>query len=176
MSTFRYKQLIITGLCFLPVLSLTSCTKKEQSPLVITEKKVSLADVIRDRGAQIVVQGSRLQIILPTDKFFRLQTIELKESQIDTLKLIAIYLKQFLREHHVEATIYIRGYTDTVFTKETRQSLSKQYATVVASFLWNQGFSRDQLRVQGHGAKNKVGSAKTSDGSAANRRVVIQVN
>lgn len=158
---------------------ITACSEKPRTKTPIAyfdPLPATLMAELRSSGVQIVQQGSRLQLILPTDQFFRLQTTTLKENQTATLERIALYLKYFLKNHPTSTRITVSGYTDTVYSKVMRKKLSRRYAEVIASYLWNQGFNQDQLQVTGYGANHSVASTTTSYGSSYNRRVVIQVN
>ncbi|OGT52720.1 MAG: hypothetical protein A3F17_03405 [Gammaproteobacteria bacterium RIFCSPHIGHO2_12_FULL_41_15] len=173
------KKYSILLLSILVIFTLAACSNKPKrnTPVAYFDPlPPTLVAELRSGGVQIVQQGSRLQLILPTDKFFRLQTIQLKEEQADTMERIALYLKYFLKNHPTSTDITVSGYTDTVYNKVERQKLSRQYAEVVASYLWNQGFNQDQLRVTGYGSQHPVASITTPRGSSYNRRVVIQVN
>lgn len=146
-----------------------------QQPTPLTEQQ-AMVSLIERQGAQVIQQGARLQIILPTDDFFRMPTTQLKSYQIDTMKLIARYLQEYAAQFEHPPKIIVYGYADTVYTRQQQTAISRQYAEVIASFLWNQGFSDKQLQVEGLGANQPVASQKTAQGSSHNRRVVIQVN
>jgi outer membrane protein OmpA-like peptidoglycan-associated protein len=158
------------------MLSTTGCHHKHNPSVAELETTPpSLRQQIQQHGAQIIQQGTRLQIILPTDQFFRPQSTEIKSSQTETMDIIAIYLKSYLHSRPANRMITVSGYTDTVYTPEQRHQLSAQYAQVVASYLWNQGFSPRQLKVVGYGATKAIASTRTPSGSSYNRRVVIEV-
>ena len=167
------------GLVALSTASLLGCTQKPKPPtpeqIAQTQQQERLA-MIRQAHVQVIQQGSRLQMRLPTDKFFQLQTSQLKETKIPTMRLIALYLHAYARHHVTNYPIKIYGYTDKVYSRSARQNLSNQYSQVVAAFMWNHGFSPSQMKVVGYSAKNSIGSNRTIDGSAFNRRVMIQVN
>ncbi len=179
MNLFR-KRYALALCAVLPVLLLSSCAHRRQpDATTVTVKQIvplTLPQKISSSGVQIIQQGARLQMVLPIDKFFRLQTTQIKPHQIRTLKRIAAYLKGYLQDYHVKPVITVAGFTDTVYTKRKRYQLSHQYADVVASYLWRQGFSHKQLRVQGFGATDPIANPKTAIGAGFNRRVVIQVN
>ncbi len=153
----------------------TSSPTSQATQTVVGTQQQAMAEAIESQGAQIVQQGSKLQIILPTDKFFQLTTLKLKSYQVDTIKLIAHYLKNYAEQFEHPPKIRVYGYTDTVYTTAKQAELSRQYAQVIASFLWNQGFSPQQLEVQGQSSTKPVASQKTAQGSSHNRRVVIEV-
>lgn len=167
-----FAALILTG-CQSPTPPLykinvnSALTPKEAHELVAT---------LQQSGVQFVQQGSRLKLYLPIDEFFEQQTTELRSGQQITLKYLALYLYNYT---HVVCTRYpikIIAYADKTFPPKQRYQLSKQYATTIAAYLWNYGFTPEQLQPMGFGARCPVGDNLTAHGSAANRRVMIQVN
>lgn len=146
----------------------------KQSPPVAQQQSIVAA--IERQGAQVIQQGARLQIILPTDEFFRMPSTQLRSYQVDTMRLIAQYLKDYAAQFEHPPKIRVYGYTDKVYTREQQSEMSQRYAEVIASFLWNQGFSHKQLQIEGLSSTDPIASQKTTQGSSYNRRVVIQVN
>ena len=167
MRKIKYCSVLSLGL--LCLLSTTGCHHKNNPAVAqIESEPLSLRDQIRAEGVHVVQQGSRLQLILPTDNFFRAQSTEIKANQTATLDLIALYLKSYLQSRPTQRTIIVAGYTDTVYSKEQRRLLSQQYAEVIASYLWNNGFSQQQLKAVGYGAADSIASTLTTQGSRYN--------
>ena len=135
-----------------------------------------LLSQIKSAGVQVVQQGTRLQLFLPKDKFFSGQTTTLRYQQITCLRLIALYLHNYGRNHVVHYPIKVYAFTGTVHTRQYRQADSIQLAQVIASYLWNHGFNPNQMSVLGQGAKNPIASYRTPIGNAYNNYVLIQVN
>jgi len=148
----------------------------EMSTQLSPGQQKALLGLIHQSGVQVIQQGSRLIMILPTDTFFVPTTIQIKENKTSKLRIIALYLHNYTRTHYTKYPIKIYGYTDKVYQQHVRQLYSKQYAQVIASFMWRHGFRPAQMSVVGQGAKYPVANNRTVDGSAYNRRVVIQVN
>lgn len=158
--------------------ALLSCSTVDQQQLAkpAQQQQIPATEKIRAQGAQIIQQGARLQIILPTDTFFRTPGTQIRTDKVETIRLIAEYLKKYSQQFKYPPAIVVSGYTDTVYNRKTREELSQQYAEVIAAFLWDQGFSHKQLKVQGKGATDTIANPKTTTGSSYNRRVVIKVN
>ncbi|WP_235379029.1 hypothetical protein [Candidatus Coxiella mudrowiae] len=51
---------------------------------------------MQNRGVQTIHQGSRLQLPLPINRFFVGQNTTIKEEQATTLRLIALYLHNYM--------------------------------------------------------------------------------
>ncbi len=176
------KSVFVLGL--LAALALTGCAPKPEIPFTEMSIKTSLSQSqqekllaqIEDAGVQVIQQGSRLQLILPVNKFFLAQTTDARENQVKTLQLIALYLHNYTRTRVTNYPIKIFAYTGTVHTRQYRQSLSEQFAQVIAAYMWSHGFSPERMSVVGYGAKNPIANYRTPVGNAYNRRVMIQVN
>jgi outer membrane protein OmpA-like peptidoglycan-associated protein len=171
----RFSSIVLLSSVLSSIMISSGCHHKSAPKQDLSGKSVSIRQMITDAGGIIITQGSRLQIILPTDEFFEAQSTEIIEEQLDTLELVSLYLKSFLKTHPAQQHVYVTAYTDTVYTPKQRQALSEQYAQVVASYLWSQGFSHRLLSVAGYGAKFSIADQTTAAGSHANRRVQIDV-
>lgn len=171
----RLGSAVLSSLLFSSLVISSGCHHKSAPKQDLSGKSISIRQMITDAGGIIITQGSRLQIILPTDEFFEAQSTEIIEEQLDTLELVSLYLKDFLKTHPSRQHVYVTAYTDTVYTPKQRQALSEQYAQVIASYLWSQGFSHRVLTVAGYGASYPIADQSTAAGSHANRRVQIDV-
>lgn len=168
-------RILITSMLALGALSLVSCQQKTPHELVPPNQQDLLSE-IEAANVQVIQQGSRLQIILPTDHFFKWTTTNIKDSKIPVLQMIALYLHNFASSHTTHYPIKISAYTDTVYMRSYRRELSNQYAEVIAAFMWSRGFSPKEMQVVGYGALYPLASNVTARGSAFNRRVMIQIN
>jgi len=165
-------------LILVSVIILTACHKPPPAatgPHPLTPYQQSLVSEIRASGAQVIKQGERLQIVMPTDRFFRLQTVHLRRHKMPTMDRIATLVRSYASFYR-KPRILVAGYTDTVFDRQTRKVLSLQYARIVASYLWGRGVPHRLARVRGYAARQPIASNKTVKGSAYNRRVVIRIN
>lgn len=131
---------------------------------------------LREEKVRVIQQGSRLQLILPTYKFFRVAMPELRMDKIQALEVVSLYLRDYVRHHHVRYPIKVSAYVDGVLAHGERYESSAQYAQVIASFMWSHGFQPWQMQVAGRGAENPIVSVYTPRHTAFNNRIVIQVN
>jgi len=160
------------------LLTVTACQK---TPVLVgpyhpfTPYQMSLVKQLRKAGVPVIKQAEVLQIVLPTDKFFRFQTTRIRQSQVYYVglvrSLVTSYISYYKRPH-----IRVSGYTDTVFSKMTRKGLSYQYAKVIAVDLWHGSIPQRWIVIKGYGARYPIGDNKTVVGAAYNRRVVVRVN
>ena len=145
------------------------------SPVQLTPyQKMLLAQIQRD-GVQVVKQGDHLQMILPVDVFFQPQSTEIRYSKQKALGVIAAFVKSYVQRVHGFPMVQVTGHSDIVFDPKTRMRLSREYAQVVAAYLWNHGIPQSRLRVRGASSQQPIASDTTAAGNAMNRRVVIEV-
>ena len=141
----------------------------------LTPYQKSVVSDLRHSGVQVVKQGAVLQIVIPTDKFFRSQTTKLRRSRVEAIESVAALVKSYIASYR-HPRIRVSGYTDTVFSRASRIELSAQYAKVVAAYLWNNGVPERWVRVKGYGARYPIATNRTPVGAAFNRRVVVRIN
>ena len=70
--------------------------------------------------------------------------------------------------------IIATGHTDSVGTDAYNQKLSERRATTVKEYLVSQGISAAKVTTLGKGETQPIGTNKTADGRAKNRRVDIE--
>ncbi len=73
-----------------------------------------------------------------------------------------------------EVRVTVRGYTDSLGTKEANLHLSKVRAQKVAQALQEKGVAKEHLFVRGYGPVKPVASNNTPEGRQKNRRVEIE--
>jgi len=144
-------------------------------PYKLSSYQEHLIAQIDSGGGKVIRQGGRLQIILPTDLFFRPQTTTLKQSKVLTVNRVALLVKDYVAAYP-SPRVKVSGYTDEVFGPEKRLELSQQYALVIASYLWNKEIPRQDLLIKGYGAQHPIAGQRPPRSAAFNRRVVVQVN
>ncbi len=170
---FLSALLLITSAAFV----LSGCSHPKPNPLTPRQQQLlTLRQSIQQDGVQIIKQGARVQLVIPVDTFFHLASTQLLDYKTDTVQRIALFLQIYLQQFSQPVMIHVSGYSDTVYPSAKRIPLSNQYAQVIASFLWNHGFSHKQLHIVGFGSLHPIGNNKTTRGSGYNRRVMVQVN
>ncbi len=124
---------------------------------------------VQNGDIQIVNEGHRLTLVLPTDKYFRFDTATLNEFKAPVLENIAELVKCF-----PYATIYVAGFTDNVGSYDYKKSLSQQRAQAVVAYLWSHGVNERRIEAEGYGDKFAHANNNLIHGSALNRRVEVQ--
>lgn len=128
-----------------------------------------LTQHIENGDIQIVNEGHRITLIIPTDKYFIFDTPKLNDLRYEPLSKIAKLIECF-----PDSKIYVAGFTDDVGDYEHKRILSKERAQAVATYMWTQGISERKLEAQGYGARYAHANNDLIHGSALNRRIEIQ--
>lgn len=130
----------------------------------------SLVNELRARGVHVVVVGDTTRMIFPSDRFFKVNSIELKPCVLGTVSIAAAILRHCGTSH-----IVITGHTDNMGGDRHRQALSEEQARVFATEFWNAGISWNRMTVHGLADDVQIATDRTVFGSADNRRVEVRI-
>lgn len=89
----------------------------------------------------------------------------------DAFKKLDIMIS--ILKRNPEITIELRGYSDSVGTKEGNYKQSVERSKSAKSYLLSRGIENKRIIVKGYGDKNPVATNKTDEGRQLNRRVDI---
>lgn len=130
---------------------------------------VGFAEKVEKMGGQVMVVGSQVKIILPSDALFEPAEVELKDEASPFLARLGKVLMTF-----GPVPMEITGYTDNImFTDDYNQNFAARQAQSVAAYLWAHGIPNQTMKVQGFGTTPDVATNRSLAGSAANRRIEI---
>ncbi len=93
-----------------------------------------------------------------------------QKSADEVLQAMVVIFKEYPR-----ANFSIEGYTDSVGSKSTNQSLSERRANAVRDYLISNGINADRLTAKGFGEDNPIATNNTRAGRAENRRVEVKL-
>lgn len=124
---------------------------------------------VENGDIQVVNEGHRITLIIPTDKYFAFDTDKLNKFMFRPLSDIATLVKCF-----PNATIYVAGFTDDVGNYQYKKTLSQKRAQAIVAYLWAKGVNERKLSAEGYGDKYAHADNHLIHGSALNRRVEIQ--
>jgi outer membrane protein OmpA-like peptidoglycan-associated protein len=157
-------------------LILLSGCSTSPSPLPIPQATLQgQVTQMRAIGIQMIQQGDRLMLIIPTDVYFEPGTATVKESQQQNLRQMALCTKKFA-DAFPNSIIRVIGYTDQVLNQKTQLVLSQSYAEAVSAYLFNAGVDRRRIATEGRGSREPVAEQAAPRSATLNRRVVVQVN
>lgn len=132
------------------------------------DKQKTLLKEIQDNGVQVFLIGDYVKLVLPADKFFTAGAPTFNTYSFHLLDKIALFLSKYPK-----INVKVAGYTDNQGTPERNLALSKEWAKLVADYLWNHGLDARLVYAEGYGQCNTVASNAAPYGRAANRRVEI---
>lgn len=138
------------------------------------ESPQRLIEILGDESVQVVQEGKRVTVIVPTDKYYLSDSFELNDLYYSGLNHIA---QLVLRDS--DGIIYVAGFSDSFSGGGTnrlsdRAKLSEERAESMADFLWANGVPLHRLRVKGYGERYDIANNRLVHGAAMNRRVEIQ--
>lgn len=166
-------------LLFSTLVLLSGCAASPPPPVSTTviEKPAVKRQVsqLETAGMQIIQQGDRLTIIIPTDVYFEPRTTSIKDEQKANLVKMALFVKNFT-DSYPNSVVRVTGYTDHVFSQRNQLELSQSYASAVSSYLFNAGIEPRRIATQSRGNNEPIAAETPPSSSALNRRVVVQVN
>ncbi len=131
--------------------------------------------VLGAENVQMLQYGWQLRIILPADNLFKVGSTRLTAPASDILAQIAYYLRVYAAYTNDPYPIKIVGHTDITYSKKGAIKRSKQYAQIVASFMWHHGVPSKRIKIEGVGASQPI-ARSSMRGMAKNRRVTILVH
>lgn len=118
---------------------------------------------------QYVQHGDTRTLLVPTDKYF-----ELNSPKINDICYPGLFNIVKLLEHYPGTVIYVAGFTDNIGTDEYKNKLSQAQAEAMLTFLWANNIPARRFEAEGFGEKHSIADNSLIRGSAMNRRIEIQ--
>jgi len=133
------------------------------------DSKKHLIKELQKQDIQYVQYGDTMTLIIPTDKYFMINSPRLNEllypGLTNVVRLLRLYPKN---------PIYVAGFTDNVGSARHKKLMSQAQAETILSYLWANGIAAERLKAEGYGDKNDISDNNIIHGSAQNRRIEIQ--
>ena len=120
--------------------------------------------------AQVERVGEGINMTFNSGLLFKINSSDLSDSAKNNLDRIATVFIQY-----PETIILVEGHTDNTGTIQYNNDLSKQRATVVASYLISKGVSKDRFNVKWYGEDQPKYPNDTDANRKLNRRVEVGV-
>jgi len=118
----------------------------------------------------IIVQTAEATVIKTEVILFEFGTYRLTQSTERALfEILTTLIK------NPETTLEISGHTDDTGKREGNILLSRNRALTIGLYFWNQGISRDRLRLSAHGPDRPAVENECEERRVQNRRVEIRV-
>lgn len=115
------------------------------------DKNVSLEDQLRNRGANIIVLGDQILIVLPSARLFESMTSKIKPDAYSTLELTAKYINSYTK-----MLVKVSAHTNALGSKDVNMSLSQAQAESVSKVLQASGVNARVLYAMGYGGTHLV--------------------
>jgi outer membrane protein OmpA-like peptidoglycan-associated protein len=133
------------------------------------QSKKKIVQSLENNQIQVVNEGNRITLLLPTDKFFIFDSAKLNDFRYkeldDIIKLVLCF---------PTPEIYVAGFTDNVGSQAHKKLLSQDRAQALVAYLWMKGIPQAKLHAEGYGDRYAIGNNRLIHASAYNRRVEIQ--
>ncbi len=113
-----------------------------------------------ERGGSVVLRNI----------FFDYDEFVLKETSYSELNRVVRLMKQT-----PDLSIEVSGHTDDRGSSSYNETLSKNRANAVKTYLTENGIEATRVTTMGYGAKKPIASNETEEGRAANRRIEMKV-
>jgi len=163
---------LLTALALMLATDANARSKKQPvaKPQTIEQKRSAIANQLRSYGAQVIILGETIRVVLPSDKLFNKSSANVKNKAF--LKVLAQYLNAYRT-----VDIAVDGYTDNKRLvgrpQNFQQALTAEQARVVIDYLWSRGVDTRLLVAEGQGDRNAVAWNGSEAGQAQNRRIEV---
>ncbi len=133
------------------------------------DKKISdMEKQLQAGGVTVIHLGQQSMLVLPTDKFFFIDSSHLNGANYATLNILSDYISLFDVE-----TVKVSGYSDNCGDPLRAVALSRQQAQNIADYLKNQEIKAPIIYAIGYGCTFPIADNQRSDGRAMNKRIQI---
>lgn len=111
----------------------------------------SLEDKLKNRGANIVILGDQILIIVPSARLFNENTSNIKPQAYSTFEMLAEFINRYTK-----MLVKVAAYTDATGSSDIDLSLSQQQAECAAKLLAASGVDARILYAEGYGGTRLV--------------------
>jgi len=131
-------------------------------------QEAKLRKQLRETGVRVERVGDNINLIMPGHITFDSASANINASFYDVLDSVALVL-----EEYDKTLVVVAGHTDSDGSERYNQTLSRNRAAAVSSYLSSQGIADIRLETVGFGESEPIASNDTPEGKQTNRRVEI---
>ncbi len=131
----------------------------------VEQRNAMLEQQLKDLNAKKTDRG---MVVTIGDVLFATGSADLKSGAARSMEQLVAFMKEYPQRN-----VLIEGFTDSVGSDQSNQSLSERRAAAVRAALVSRGVGGDRINVQGHGEAYPVASNDNAGGRQINRRVEI---
>lgn len=132
------------------------------------DSKTTLRDRLDNRGANVIVLGDQILIVIPSARLFEPMTANLKPQAYDTLQLVANYINQY-----TTMLVKVSAYTASSGSPSGDLALSSDEAQQVSKALQLSGVNARVLYAEGYGGTHLVTNNASGWDESDNYRIEI---
>lgn len=132
------------------------------------DSETTLQDKLENRGANVIVLGDQIMVVMDSSRLFNGMTAELKPSSYSTLTVLSQYINSYTK-----MLVKIAAYTDDVGNARVNQVTSQKQAEAVARYLQALGTDARLLVAEGYGGTNLIAKNQENWGDSDNYRIEI---
>lgn len=132
------------------------------------DASTTLADRLDNRGANVIVLGDQILIVIPSARIFNAMSASIKPTAYSTLDLIAEYINGYTK-----MLVKISAYTNDLGSKRVNLALSNQQAQSVAKYFTASGVDARVLYAAGYGGTRLVDKNALEWDKSDNYRIEI---
>ena len=133
-------------------------------------QEAELRQQLASTGVGVERTDDSIRLIMPGNITFKTDSADINSNFYAVLNSVAKVLNKYNN-----STIMVLGFTDNTGSADYNQTLSRQRANAVASYLQGQGVKSSRFEIMAMGPSNPIASNATATGRAQNRRVEIKI-
>lgn len=132
------------------------------------ESNASLEDQLQNRGANVVILGDQILIVIPSARIFNPLTPTIKTTAFSTLNMVTRFINQYTK-----MLVKVAVYTNNTGSRRIDAALSQQQANSVSKYLQAAGIDARLLYAAGYGGTHLVTSTAYDWEASDNYRIEI---
>lgn len=132
------------------------------------DTKVNLRDQLKNRGANIVVLGDQILIVIPSARLFKPMSSTIKPEAYSTLQLLTQFINRYTK-----MLVKVAAYTNDNGSSRVAIALSEQQAQSVAKLLLLSGMDARLVYANGYGGTHLVANNSLDWDESDNYRIEI---
>lgn len=132
------------------------------------DSNASFMDKLENRGANVIVLGDQVLIVIPSSRIFNPESANINPSAYSTLKMVSQYINSYTK-----MLVKINVYTSDLGSPQANLSMSQEQANAVEKFLVASGVNARVLYAQGYGGTHLVDKSERPWDGSDNYRIEI---
>lgn len=132
------------------------------------DSETTLRDKLINRGANVIVLGDQIMIVMNSSRLFNGMTPDLKQSAYSTLDVMAQYINSYQK-----MLVKVSAYTDDVGQARVNQIISQKQAEAITKYFTALGMDARVLVATGEGGRDLIAKNQETWGDSDNYRIEI---